>query len=156
MALTVKRITLWRREVENRPGVLASILNPLAESGTDLRLVMGYRFPEQPDRSAIEVYPVTGKRQTAAAAEAGLVPFELPCLLIEGPNQVGFGARIGTALSEADINIAFLVAAAVGKNAVAAIGFADAETAERAMKIIRGLGRTTPPARRRAPRPRRR
>lgn len=148
MALNVKRITLWRKEVENRPGALASALEPLAQAGADLRLVMGYRFPEQPDRSAIEVYPVAGKRQTAAAEQAGLAPFDLPCLLIEAPNQAGFGARLGRALAEAGINIAFLVAGAVGRNAMAAIGFADEETAERATKIVRGLGRA-PVARRR-------
>jgi hypothetical protein len=147
MALTVKRITLWRAEVENRPGVLASVLAPLAQAGADLRLVMGYRFPDQPDRSAIEVYPVTGKRQAAAAEQAGLAPFDLPCLLIEGPNQAGFGARLGGALAEAGINIAFVMAGAVGRNFMATIGFADAETADRAAKIVRGLGRA-PAARR--------
>ena len=39
MALSVNRITLWRKEVENQPGVLATTLEPLATSGTDLRLV---------------------------------------------------------------------------------------------------------------------
>jgi len=33
MALTVKRITLWRREVENEPGILAGTLEPLANAG---------------------------------------------------------------------------------------------------------------------------
>jgi hypothetical protein len=156
MALNVKRITLWRKEVENRPGALAAALEPLADAGADLCLVMGYRFPDQPERSAIEVYPVTGKRQAAAAEQAGLAPFELPCLLIEGPNQAGFGARLGRALSDAGINIAFLVAGAVGRNAMATIGFADAETAERATKIVRGLGRAAPASRRRPARRRRR
>jgi len=72
MPLTVKRITLWRKEVENRPGVLAETLGPIAQAGADLRLVMGYRFPQDPARSAIELYPVAGKRQTTAAQQAGL------------------------------------------------------------------------------------
>jgi ACT domain-containing protein len=67
MALTVKRITLWRREIENRPGALASTLEPLAEAGADLRLVMGYRYPETTSRAAIEVFPVTGKKAVEAA-----------------------------------------------------------------------------------------
>jgi hypothetical protein len=71
MALTVKRITLWRREVENQPGVLARTLEPLAAAGADLRLVMGYRFPEATTRAAIEVYPVTGRKATARAEQAG-------------------------------------------------------------------------------------
>jgi hypothetical protein len=45
MAVTVKSATLWRREVENRPGALASTLEPLAKARVDLRVVMGYRLP---------------------------------------------------------------------------------------------------------------
>jgi hypothetical protein len=33
MAVTVKRITLWRSEVENKAGVLAQTLKPLADAG---------------------------------------------------------------------------------------------------------------------------
>src|SRR6266550_3796840 len=43
MAVTVKKIVLWRKEVENRTGILANALAPLANAGTDIRVVMGYR-----------------------------------------------------------------------------------------------------------------
>ena len=143
MALTVKRITLWRREVDNRAGVLAETLEPLAQAGADLRLVMGYRFPQDPKRSAIEVYPVAGKRVTAAAQQAGLAPSDIPCLLLEGDNQPGFGARLGRALAEADINIAFVMAEAIGRKAMTVIGFADEATATVATKIVKSVGRAT-------------
>src|SRR5438552_939878 len=98
MGLTVKRITLWRAEVENRAGVLATTLEPLAQAGADLRLVMGYRFPQNPERSAIELYPVTGKRLAAAAQQAGLGEAkDIPCLLVEGDNRAGLGAAIARA-----------------------------------------------------------
>lgn len=42
MAVTVQKITLWRGEVENRPGALAGILAPLADTGADLQVLMGY------------------------------------------------------------------------------------------------------------------
>ena len=45
MPVTVKRDTLWRKEIENRPGALAAVLAPLAEAGADLQVVMGYRHP---------------------------------------------------------------------------------------------------------------
>src|SRR5215467_15561546 len=115
MALTVKRITLWRREVENRPGVLATTLEPLAQAGADLRLVMGYRFPEATTRAAIELYPIAGKRAVAAAESVGLRAFELPCLLVEGDNRPGLGAAIGRGLADAGINIVFLVAQVIGR-----------------------------------------
>ena len=146
MALTVKRITLWRREVENQPGVLAQTLEPLAAAGADLRLVMGYRFPETTTRAAIEVFPVTGKKVAAAAEQAGLRAFELACLLVEGDNRPGFGADIGRALSDAGINIVFLVAQVMGRRFTAVIGFETEDAATAATKTIKAAGK---PAKRR-------
>ena len=139
MPVTVKRITLWRREVVNEPGVLASTLEPLATAGADLRVVMGYRFPEETTRAAIEIFPVAGKKPTAAAQQAGLAPFDLACLLVEGDNRPGFGAAVGRALAEAGINITFLVAQVLGRRFTAVIGFAtdqDATVATRAIKTV--------------------
>ena len=59
MAVTVKKISLWRKEVENKPGVLAGTLEPFASGGADLQVVMGYRYPGNATMAAIEVYPVT-------------------------------------------------------------------------------------------------
>ena len=33
MAVSIKKVTLWRTEVENKPGALSSVLAPLAEVG---------------------------------------------------------------------------------------------------------------------------
>ena len=46
MAVTIKKAILWRREVDNSPGMLASILQPLSEATADLQVVMAYRYPE--------------------------------------------------------------------------------------------------------------
>jgi len=137
MALTVKRITLWRREVENQPGVLARTLEPLAAAGVDLRLVMGYRFPEATTRAAIEVYPVTGRKAAAAAQQAGLSEFGLACLFVEGDNRPGLGAAMGRALSDAGVNIVFLVSQVVGRRFTAVFGFDDEQLAATATKAIR-------------------
>ena len=61
MGLTLRRITLWREEVDNRPGILAKVLGPLADAGMNLQVVMGYRFPGNETKAAIEVYPVSGQ-----------------------------------------------------------------------------------------------
>ena len=71
MAVTVKKIVLWRKEVENRPGILANALAPLANAVTDIQVVMGYRHPGQESKAAIELYPVTGRKSVTAAKEAG-------------------------------------------------------------------------------------
>jgi hypothetical protein len=44
MAVTVKKIVLWRKEVENRTEILANVLAPLANAGTDIHAVMAYCF----------------------------------------------------------------------------------------------------------------
>ena len=141
MALTVKRITLWRREVENEPGVLASTLEPLAGAGTDLRLVMGYRYPEAHARAAIEVFPIAGKKGTGAADAAGLRPFALACLLVEGDNRPGLGAAIGRALADAGINIVFLVAQVLGRRFTAVVGFDGDDVAAAATKAIKAAAK---------------
>src|SRR5439155_25639817 len=72
MAVTVKKIVLWRKEVENQRGTLANALAPLANAGADIHVVMAYRFPGAEFKAAIDLYPITGKMSAAAAAEAGI------------------------------------------------------------------------------------
>ena len=147
MAVSVKRITLWRADVENRPGVLANALEPLARAGADLRVVMGYRFPTTPEHAAIEVYPVSGRKAAAAAQEAGLAQaVDIPCLFVEGDNRPGMGASIARGLADASINVAFLVAQVLGRRFSATLGFDDEHGADQAVRIIRQAAAT--PARR--------
>ena len=47
-------------------------LAPLADAGADLQVVMGYRYPNDQRKSAVEVAPVSGKKVSAAAQRAGL------------------------------------------------------------------------------------
>ena len=114
---------------------------------------MGYRLPHTPERAAIELYPVSGKRATAAAAEAGLAESrDIPCLLVEGDNRPGLGAAIARGLADAGINIAFLVAQVVGRRFTATFGFGDEATAATAMRVIKAAAappKKAKPARRR-------
>jgi hypothetical protein len=91
MAMTVKEITLWRREIENRPGVLAGVLDPLADRQVDVQVLMAYRFPGDETRGAIELFPVSGKKAMAAATAAGLSPADIPAILVQGTNRPGVG-----------------------------------------------------------------
>jgi len=100
VAVTVKKVSIWRTEVEDRPGTLARVLEPLAGAGADLKVVMGYRYPGEGSRAAIEVYPVSGKKLTAAAQSAGLSPVSIPTLLVEGDDRPGLGQKLSAALGE--------------------------------------------------------
>lgn len=136
MAVTVKKVTLWRTEVANQPGVLANVLEPLAGAGTNLRLVMGYAMGDS-GRAAIEVSPVSGKKATVAARAAGLAASPAACLLVEGDDRPGLGASMARGIAAAGVNIHFLMAESVGRKFSAIFGFhsdADAANAAKAIK----------------------
>jgi hypothetical protein len=137
MAVTVKEITLWRREVSNTPGALAQTIGPLSDAGANFRVVMGYRYPGDESKAAIEVYPVSGKKQTAAAQRAGLRPADFPALLVEGDDRKGLGHRFATEVSEAGINMSFIVAQVVGRKYSAIFGFETKENARAAVAVIK-------------------
>ena len=116
MSLTVKKVELWRREVENRPGILADVLGILADAGANLEIAMAYRYPGNQSLGAIEVFPVSGRKRVAAAQAAGLQPL---------------------ALADAGLNISFLVTQVIGRKFTAIFGFDSEDDAVRASRIIR-------------------
>ncbi|MGE5306762.1 MAG: hypothetical protein ACM3TN_25940 [Alphaproteobacteria bacterium] len=137
MAVIVKKIVLWRKEVEDKPGVLANALAPLAHAGTDIHVVMAYRFPSQGAKAAIELYPVTGKKSAAAAREAGFSASAIPALLVEGDNRAGLGYATAQAIADAGINMEFFVAQVIGRKYSAVFGFKSDADAAKCAAIIR-------------------
>ncbi len=137
MPVTVKRITLWRKELENKAGTLAGTLEPLAKAGMDLQIVMGYRHPGEPMKAAVELYPVGSKKATQAAQGAGLAASGIPALLVEGDNRAGLGHRIAKAIADAGVNLDFLVAQVTGKRYSAVIGFENDADAVKATALIK-------------------
>ena len=137
MPVTVKRITLWRKELENKAGTLAGTLEPLAKAEADLQIVMGYRFPNEHEKAAVELYPVANKKSTQAAEGAGLAPSGIPVVLVVGDNRAGLGHRIAQAVADAGVNLDFLVAQVVGRKYSAVIGFENDADAEKATALIK-------------------
>ena len=137
MAVSVKTITLWRRDLENRPGALATVLDPVAKAGTDLQVAMGYRIPGQEDRAVVELAPVQGRKSTTAAEQAGLRPSDIPTLVVQGDNRAGLGRDLADEMGKAGINMAFLVALVVGRRYSGVFGFESAEDAKKAADIIK-------------------
>lgn len=141
MAMTVKEITLWRREIENRPGMLASVLDPLADKRVDVQVLMAYRFPGDETRGALELFPVSGKKATAAAQAAGLTPANIPAILVQGTNRAGVGFETSRALADAGINLAFLVAQVVGTKFSAVYGFDSESDRRQAVAVLKKRSR---------------
>jgi hypothetical protein len=123
MAVSVKEIELWRKELNNKPGTLAGALEEFAKTGADLQIVMGYRYPGEPAKAAVELYRIDGKKATRAAIAAGLSASAISAILVEGDNRPGLGYDITKALADAGINLDFLVAQVIGKQFSAVIGF---------------------------------
>ncbi len=141
MAVTVKEITLWRREIQNRPGMLAETLDPLADARADLTVLMAYRFPGDEMRGAVELFPVSGKRAIAAAQAAGLTPAAIPALLVEGRNRPGVGFATTRMIADAGINLAFLVAHVIGSKFAAVYGFDSESDRRKAVSLLRKSGK---------------
>jgi hypothetical protein len=137
MAVSIRKITLWRTQVAHRPGALADLLEPLALAGADLQIVMGYRLPNRKDRAVIEVAPVGTRKAARAAAGAGLAPGGAPTLLVLGDNRPGLANRIARALADSGVNIAFLVAQVVGRRYSAVFGFESEADLDKAVDRIR-------------------
>ena len=138
MALTVKVITLWRREIENRPGALAGVLHPLATTKADVQVLMAYRFPGDESRGAVELFPISGKKAKSGASDAGLSPAnDIPAVLVQGSNRAGLGYQTARAIAEAGINLAFFVAQVVGTKFSAVYGFDSVTDRDRAVKLLK-------------------
>ena len=137
MAVTVKKITVFRAEIDNRTGALARALGGMVSAKGSLDVVMGYRIPGQHERAVIEVWPVSGKKVAQAAESAGLRPSDTPTLLVQGDDKPGLGQAMARALGEAGINIAFLVAQVVGRRYSAVFGFESPADADRAVGLIK-------------------
>jgi hypothetical protein len=123
MSVRIRKLTLWRAEVAHRPGALAELLEPLAEAGADLQVVMGYR--------------ITAQRVVRAARSQALSPAGAPTLLVHGNNQPGLANRIARALAASRVNIGFLVAQVVGQRYSAVFGFENEADLDKAADRIR-------------------
>ena len=146
MAITLKKITLWRKEVDDKPGALADTLALLAQARTDLQAVMGYRYQGDQGKAAIELHPVSGKKAIEAARSAGLATSPIPTVLLQGDNRPGLGHTIAKALGDASINLGFVLAQVVGRKYAAVFGFENDSDAAKAIALIR---KAAAPARKR-------
>lgn len=137
MPVTVKSISLWRKEVDNQVGSLAHTLEPVTKAGANLQVLMGYRYPGEGTKAAVELYPIAGKKVTAVATEAGLSASSIPTLLVEGDDKPGLGHAIAQAIAAAGVNMTFFVAQAVGRKFSAVLGFETKEGAKTAAPLIK-------------------
>lgn len=143
MAVTVKRASMWRKEIGNKPGTLADSLITLSKSGVNLQTVMGYVYPGQPKKAAVEVYPVSGSKAVRAAKSSRFKAGEVHCLLVEGDDKIGLCHRMAEAISDAGINLNFVVIQVFGRKYSGWFGFKTEADAAKAVPIIKAINMGT-------------
>lgn len=137
MAVKITRVELWQTEVRNRPGELAAVLEPLAQSGADLKVVMKHGVPGRSSRATVEIFPGRGRRAAVAARKAGFSVSPTPVLLVEGANRRGLAYAVANTIAWAGINVRFLSAQVVGQKYSALLGFKTDADARQAGTLIR-------------------
>jgi len=73
----------------------------------------------------------------AALEAAGFSAPPIPALLVQGDDRAGLGLATAKALSEAGINIAFLVGQVVGRRFTAVFGFESEADTKKAAGLIK-------------------
>lgn len=140
MAVTVKKAILWRKELKNRAGTLAESLKPFADASANLQVVMGYVFPGDHNRAALEVYPVSGAKAEKAASAAGMSAFpEITCLIVQGEDRVGLGYEIANAIGKAAINVNFACIQVIAGRYTGIFGFHSEKDADKATQLIKTI-----------------
>ncbi len=137
MPLKVEKVALWSGTIEDKPGALAKVLEPLAAAGVDLQVVLAER---REGAGVVYLAPVKGRKAVEAARSVGLSETATPIILrVEGTNKPGLGHLMTSALAEAGINLAFAAAAVLGNKFVAFFGFDSDADARKASRILSTL-----------------
>lgn len=125
-AYKITKEHVWVAVIDDRPGALAEKLRALSNSGVDLELIITRR--EKHGRALMFVSPLRTAEEIKAAEQVGLaIADSLRNLRIEGPNALGLGNRITTALAQAGISLRGFSAASLGDQHVTNIAF-DSDT----------------------------
>lgn len=142
MAYTARKIDVWIAELEDRPGALASKLEPLGQAGADLTFAVARRQPDRPGTGIVFLGPLKGARQTRAAESAGFRrATELAAVHLEGPNQPGAAGKVVRLLADAGINLRGMSAITIGRKFALLLAFDSPADADRALARIRSASR---------------
>ncbi len=136
MALSVKKGSLWRRELENRPGSLAQSLEHLAKKGVNLQILTGYSYQSRAG-GAVEIFPIADAKSEEAAKEAGFAKAEnVPCLLVSSNDRAGVIYDITKAIANEGINLQFVQSQSIDGKYTAILGFFSDGDTSRAHTIV--------------------
>ncbi len=140
MKLKVTRAEMWAVTIQDKPGGLAAVLEPMAQAGANFEFAFARRTPERSGEGVLFVLPVKGAKVIKAAKEAGLSKAEgIHTVKIEGANKAGVAAAIAAAIRDAGISSRGISTTVVGRSFAGYIALDSAEDAARAASVLKKL-----------------
>jgi len=140
MDFRLNRVQVWSGEVEDEPGGVARVLEPLAEAGANLEFIWSRRIDDRPGHGLLFVAPLTGPQQTRAAQSAGLHKSnDVVLLRIDGTDRPGVGHYLAACLAKAGISLRGMSMAALNGQFVAYVACDSPEDTARAVQALAAL-----------------
>lgn len=138
--VTIRKVRLWRKEIDAGPAALAAALQPLNEEGIRLRAFMRYRHFREEHRAVVEVCPHESEHEDRCASilrAAGFTISHIPTLLIGGEEAPRVEYAISKISAEQGLNIVFCVSQNVNGVWEALLGFvSDADADKAALSLL--------------------
>jgi hypothetical protein len=119
--------------LDNRPGMLANVLNALAEAGVDIYAIT---TSDTVDHSVIRLVVSDYRKALHMFEEHGTLVVEDDVVMIEGANKQGELARIALKLAKAKVNIEYCYSATPPR-AKSGLLIMRVSHPERALKALR-------------------
>jgi hypothetical protein len=139
MDLLVERADVWAATIQDKPGGLAELLDPLRLAGADLQFIIARRAPEKPGTGVVFVTPLQNGREIRAAALVGFnVSQSLHSVRVMGQDRPGVAAELAQKLADGGINLRGFSASVIGTQFVAYVAVDSLGDANKAMEILRG------------------
>ena len=141
MSFKMQRVHVFHAEVEDKPGGISGKLKKLAEAGAHLEYVYSQRSADKQGVGDLDVAPLHGTNELAAARESGMHEVSEPIVMrVEGDDKAGLGGRLTQAWEMAGINLHGLVMSVIGHKFVGYATFDSVSDANRAATILADLG----------------
>ena len=120
--------------LDNRPGMLASVADALAEAGINIYAIT---TSDTVDHSVIRLVVSDYRKALHVFEEHGTLVVEDDVLLIDGSNQPGELARIAHTLADAKVNIEYCYSATPA-NAKKGLMIMRVSNPAKALKVLNG------------------
>jgi hypothetical protein len=137
MNMIIERAHVWVASLDDQPGGLAEVLQPLKGAGADLDFIIARRTAEQPGKGVVFVTPLRSDREIAAAADLGFnLANSIHSVRVQGQNRAGLAADLVQTLATAGLGVRGLSAAELGTRFVMYIGFDSEADADQALRVL--------------------